>query len=408
MTYPMIIHGSENSLDIDAYVIVPKILERGQAKQLCDSYKEVNANLIFVENGEVKWSYKGTTDECNNSILATYHLHEQTHPCPVTHAVARNAGLKMLRTLRGMLGYNSRTELRDVIKKALQSSSLDEKMTALRQVNLHEIKDFQKTTLIETYKFFAFQLGQTLALIEDNQELFTKNAVAKYYPQLAPYLNREKTQIEPLAQFWDRFLSFIEKAMQNTDNTHAMIKSVDKQPLLLCTYFHGVKEVLDVKKEMLLPPVVVFDVDGTLLDETHRKHLRDEKKWEEYFDACDKDTPIAHIIALTHEYKSKGYEVWLMTGRADIGSCREKTIASFKEHGVVYDHLKMRSQGVMIPDHVLKPAWIAKYIGKERVEVIYDDRAPVIEGFRKKGLNVIDVTTLNKDVKDVETRKLKP
>lgn len=26
-----------------------------------------------------------------------------------------------------------------------------------------------------------------------------------------------------------------------------------------------------------LNKVVVFDIDGTLLDETHRKHLRDEK-----------------------------------------------------------------------------------------------------------------------------------
>lgn len=391
----MIIHGSENSLDIDAYVLVPKVLERGQAKQLCDSYKEVNANLIFVENGEVKWSYKGTTDECNNSILATYGLHKQNEVCPVTHIVPRHYGLKMLRTVRGLLGYNSRTNLREIIKKALQSPSLDEKFTALRQVNLRETTDFQKTTTIETYKFFAFQMGQTLALLEDNKELFTKNAVAQYYPELTPYLQRVESTPDALADFWDRFLSFTEKTYTN----------VEKQAAMVCTHFHGKKEVLDVKKELTLPPVVVFDVDGTLMDESHRKHLRDEKKWEEYFEACDKDVPIQHVIALTQEYKAKGYEIWVMTGRADIGTCREKTIASFQEHGVVFDHLKMRSKEVMIPDHVLKPAWIAKYIGKERVEVIYDDREPVIEGFRKKGLNVINIADLPKDM---EFKKMKP
>jgi hypothetical protein len=61
---------------------------------------------------------------------------------------------------------------------------------------------------------------------------------------------------------------------------------------------------------------------------------------------------------------------------------------------VTFDHLKLRGEGNFIPDFALKPAWISKYIGNERVEVIYDDQDKVIEGFRKKGLNVIDVKPL--------------
>jgi hypothetical protein len=81
--YPIIIHGSENSLDVDAYVLVPQALGFKEAKSLCDSFKQINANLLYVENGQVSWCYKGTIDECNNSILATYSLHHQQFANPI-------------------------------------------------------------------------------------------------------------------------------------------------------------------------------------------------------------------------------------------------------------------------------------------------------------------------------------
>ncbi|MFK5284307.1 hypothetical protein ACI3PL_32475, partial [Lacticaseibacillus paracasei] len=54
----------------------------------------------------------------------------------------------------------------------------------------------------------------------------------------------------------------------------------------------------------------------------------------------------------------------------------------------------MRSKGVHIPDYILKPSWVAKYIGIERVEEIFDDREKVLEGFRKKGLPATDITRI--------------
>lgn len=385
-TNPIIIHGSENSLDRDAYIILESPLSFKEAKAKCDSHKDINANLLVVTNGQVSWCYKGTKDECNNSILATYHLHEQAYACPITAPLERDYGLKMLRTIRGLLSYTSRTDLRVEVKKALVSDSLDYKLEILDKVNLNTIKDFEKSSLIETYKFFAFQMGQTFSLLEDNVELFTKNAVAQRYPQLAPYLAREETDPKQLQEFLTHFVSFVKKSYQQ----------VYKQPLYM-TNFHGKKEILDCKKEVVLPPVVVFDIDGTLMDESHRSHLRDSGKWEEYFDKCDLDTPIAHVVALAKDYKEKGYEIWLMSGRSI--TCEEKTRQSMLEHGIVFDHLKLRSKDVFIPDYVLKPAWIGKYIGHERVDAIYDDTDAVIEGFRNKGLNVIDVKALKNNNK---------
>ena len=140
---------------------------------------------------------------------------------------------------------------------------------------------------------------------------------------------------------------------------------------------------------MVLPPVVIFDIDGTLMDETHRAHHRDKKDWETYFSLCGLDEPIHDIIKLTHEYKSKGYEVWIMSGRSV--SCEKDTLESFEKHNVVFDKMKLRGEGNFIPDFVIKPAWAKKIIGLERIEVVYDDNPKVIEAFRKKGLYVIDV-----------------
>lgn len=380
MSYPIIIHGSENSLDIDAYVIVPEPLSFNDAKKLCDSFSEVNSNLLVVTDGVVSWSYKGTVDECNNSILATYALHEQAFAIPVERALPRVYALKMLRTIRGLLSHVSRTHYRDTVKEALKSADLAVKISALRSIDLSAIESFEKNPVVEVYKFFAFQLGQTLALLEEGVELFTKNSVAERYPELGVYLRRETAGPEALTVFWERFVSLVETACQRVD-----------KHMLFVSRFQGVKEVFDCKAEQILPPVVVFDIDGTLMDERHRSHLRqgDTKDWESYFALCHLDTPIDYTVQLSRQYREKGYEIWAMSGRSE--SCLSLTKESLDKHGVCYDHIKLRGEGNRLPDYILKPSWIAKYIGLERVEVVYDDLDRVIEGFRKKGLNVVDI-----------------
>lgn len=393
--YPVIKHGSEDSLDIDAYIIIPEPLTMQEAKKLCDSYKEVNGNLLSVKDGVVNWCYKGTVDECNNSILATYALHKQAAANPITAALPRSYALKMIRTVRGLLSYHSRTEKREEVKKALQSADMLFKLDVLTGIDLRDVADYQKSSLVETYKFFAFQLGQTMALLKDNVELFTKSSVAEYYPELSGYLQRKEGEpVDALQKMWAEFGVYLKET----------VRKVEKHELY-ATDYQGVREVFDCKKEIILPPVVVFDIDGTLMDERHRAQYRDVKDWANYFDLCHLDTPIQHIIDLTKEYRAKGYEIWLMSGRID--AIMDKTIKSMQDHGVCYDRIKLRSPENRVPDFVIKPAWISKYIGIERVEVIYDDTDRVIEGFRKKGLNVIDVKLMGVPAQ-VKKPKMKP
>lgn len=381
---PIIIHGSQDSLDVDAYMIVPRPLEKKEGQELAKQYPELNISFLTIEDGRVTWAQKGIADECNNSLLATYGLHKQDFACPVEIKVPRQYAVKMLHTVRGLLTHCSRTQYRDQVKTAISSVNFMEKIEALESIDLTKITGFDKKTPIETYKFMAFQIGQTYSLVKDHLELFTKKDVAHRFPELEPYLYRKETSVDALQGIWREFTEFLKQEC----------KQVARQDLFHSDFGNGL-EVWHAKKEVILPPVAVFDVDGTLLDESHRAHLREGSNadWVAYFKACVNDTPIQKIVDLTKLYKENGYEVWIMTGRSDI--VEAETIKSLKDAGVQYDYLKMRGENNKMKDYVLKAIWMDKYIGLERIKVIFDDREPVIASLRKKGLNVIDVTAMD-------------
>lgn len=156
-SHPVIFHGSENSLDRDAYVIIPSPMSNQDSKELCQQYPALNANLVCVNNGQVSWCYKGTTDECNNSILATYKLHDQLYKNPVTKPMERDYATKLLRTIRGLLSYNSRTNHRTNVKPALKTDNLFEKIDVLKNIDLRAINDFgKKTPILMLINFLHF------------------------------------------------------------------------------------------------------------------------------------------------------------------------------------------------------------------------------------------------------------
>jgi hypothetical protein len=374
-------HGSEDSLDHDIYVVVDRPLDNQQAKQLCYLYLPLNANLLVILEGVVTWSYKGTIDECNNSLFSTYSLHKQEFPLPIESNVKRLYSLKMLRTIRGVLSYVSRTDLRVEVKKSLRSSDLFFKVEILESIDLESISDFVKNDVIEVYKFLAFQLGQTIALLEDNVELFTKSEVKSYFPDLSLYLDRKESEPNILQTYLKRFISLVKDSC----------KEVKKQENLIRTDFFGLKEIMDVKKEILLPPVAVFDLDGTLFEEAWRKEHREKKDYQTYFSLCGQDPIIKVVYDILIDYHNKGYEIWLASGRYEPDAL-QGTLEALEREKVPYHGIKLRGKGNYVPDYVLKPAWMAKYIGLDRIEVVFEDQQKVIEGFKKKGLNVIDVT----------------
>jgi len=205
------VHGSEDSTDIDTYYVVDALPSTAECKKWCDALTEENANLITIGDGIVTGCYKGTVDEVNNSLFETYPLHEQEFPLLVERKVRRDLNIKFIRAIRGLLSHMSRSQYRPEIKAALKSG-WNERLDVLKGIYLPTI-DFSMLNKHmsdrDIKKVFAFQIGQSLGLL-DGVELYTKSSIAATYPPLNPFLYREDADTIDLQMIVDEFVSRME------------------------------------------------------------------------------------------------------------------------------------------------------------------------------------------------------
>lgn len=94
--------------------------------------------------------------------------------------------------------------------------------------------------------------------------------------------------------------------------------------------------------------LVIFDLDGTLCDTSHREHYLKAGKvnWDAFNAACVDDAPRKDIISLLN-LLSDDIRVEIWTGRNE--KWREQTVRWLAEHGVECDSLRMR------PDNDFRP-----------------------------------------------------
>lgn len=199
------IHGSEDSLDVDVFYVAEEMPSFTECQKFC-SDKDENRNIITIQDGKISACFKGTVDEVNNALLDTYQLHEQIYPLLITERLERDVVIKIVRVIRCFISHTSRTIYRDESKKALKTHVWLEKISFLESLDLSKIDDYGKHgTTFDIYKIFAFQLGQIMGLLE-HQELYSKSSIATYFPELRPYLYREKTDVDGLEKFLQRFI----------------------------------------------------------------------------------------------------------------------------------------------------------------------------------------------------------
>jgi hypothetical protein len=194
--YKYFFHGSEDSLDRDAYFLVDEPFNFDRWKELCFELSRktgTNANLISVENGVVSNVYKGTVDEVNNSLYHTYGLHDQIYPCPIERLLLRDHAIKFVRVIRGILSQCSRTVYRKEVKAALNSHSIVDRINTLAAIDFNKIDSFEKNSKEDVYKFIAFQVAQIVALTK-GIELYTKSTAAAYLdnPDFTKLLYRQE------------------------------------------------------------------------------------------------------------------------------------------------------------------------------------------------------------------------
>lgn len=192
--------GSQNSLDVDVVFFIEKLPESVQDKLLLSKQlgqeltalypeKTINPNLAECKNGRITKVYKGTTDELNNALFYTYHLHQQQFCNQIQFLLHRDVDLKFLRSSRMILSFLSKTHYRTKIKEALKGT-IHDKLTVLEQIDFQILTDFGKgQNTSDTLKSIAFQMGQSIAL-HHGKEYYTKNAIANNFPDLKEYLYR--------------------------------------------------------------------------------------------------------------------------------------------------------------------------------------------------------------------------
>jgi len=92
--------------------------------------------------------------------------------------------------------------------------------------------------------------------------------------------------------------------------------------------------------------VILFDLDGTLADNSHRQHflVDDKKDWDAFFEAQDRDTPNGPIVTLYRILvESQKHDVFVVTARPE--RYRLKTERWFEDHEIPLARMLMRIDG---------------------------------------------------------------
>ncbi len=174
--------------------------------------------------------------------------------------------------------------------------------------------------------------------------------------------------------------------------------------------------------------MIIFDLDGTLADCEHRRHLVDpchenanvfqvctnyniyhfqkdrypeerviwKPDYKKFNELCYLDKPIEPVMDLFMTYRTR-CKIW--SGRCE--SVRDETIVWLYQHTMIPTNylnsiLKMRPIGDFTPDEQLKERWLeetyeeTKWGRRTPIEYVFDDRPKVIDMWRRHGIFVFD------------------
>ncbi len=205
------IHGSEDSTDVDVIYVFDSLPGIADCKRFCDGNGNENGNIIVVKNGVVASAFKGSVDEVNNALFYTYPLHSQEFPLIIQRPVERDVMLKDIKVVRKILSSFSRTQFRCNIKESLRSD-WGKRLYTLENLDYNSIdfSSISKTSKEDLLKTLAFQIGQAIALHE-GVELYTKRAIADYFPELKDCLYRVASSSDIIIKFIHRYVLLLEK-----------------------------------------------------------------------------------------------------------------------------------------------------------------------------------------------------
>lgn len=139
-------------------------------------------------------------------------------------------------------------------------------------------------------------------------------------------------------------------------------------------------------------PAIIFDMDGTLSDPTHRRHFVQRevgsKDWKSWNDRMGDDPPNVPIVALARLFHNADTKVIVCTGRHE--RYRRVTETWLLLHEVPAHRVYMRPDRDDRPDHVVKLELLAKIRGDGfEPQLVVDDRSSVVAMWRSAGLTCL-------------------
>jgi len=145
---------------------------------------------------------------------------------------------------------------------------------------------------------------------------------------------------------------------------------------------------------------VIFDIDGTLADLTHRLHLVEngKRQWDLFFKRIPNDTPIKPIVDLASTLiRSNEKAILFITGRPERTRIDTVTWLLKQELKVKFETcLFMRKDGDRREDHIVKREILndIRNAGFEPV-LVFDDRQSVVDMWRQQGICVAQTKDRN-------------
>lgn len=140
---------------------------------------------------------------------------------------------------------------------------------------------------------------------------------------------------------------------------------------------------------------IIFDIDGTLANVTHRLHHisteGQKPNWDAFNDAMVEDTienSIAQIYYRMCACKHMvNYSSIFVTGRPETH--RKQTEQWLMSYKLIPDYLFMRPAGDYRPDVEIKEEILDKYIQNADILFVVDDRQGVVDMWRRHGYKVL-------------------
>jgi predicted kinase len=144
---------------------------------------------------------------------------------------------------------------------------------------------------------------------------------------------------------------------------------------------------------------VIFDIDGTLSDPTHRlEHVR-KKDWKTFFSLMADDPvhkPVRWLLNAVRDQMITEVEILLVSGRPE--DYRKQTESWLKTHEISYEELFMRPSGDHRADFIVKSQILDKILETYEILFVVDDRNSVVQMWRERGLTCFQCRRDDDDV----------